>query len=557
MRKIHILFCLSFLLIFGCLEDEGNYDYEDIKEPKWYTDQPISVYATEHDMMKLRGREAFRWETDSVQREKEVRYEWRLNDVVISTEADIDLPADSVIKWANMTELCGAGKYLRGSFTVIDKEYETHFMKLVSFFITPYRGAGDWFVLVEKENQGECYFVKRTYNRDEAKDEFELQDSFGDVNGMSISGKPKFLGYTRTAKNVGPMGSITIMTDEVGYEVDAATFELRSDMKDLFEGGAPADFAPIARVDAWEADRGTGLCTFLANEDGKLYRRQLSKNNLGGMFINTPYELDEKGYKITGFGTRLYGFTSIPCWDEKNNRVIMIAFVSKQAGSGWGDPSYLAVSLMPLKSNNSLTDCPPVWGFENGTNVLNMGYMKSVMLSFTTSVYMYSVIYNDAAGKTWCGEFMVNPMDGSLVQSAPGMPPFSPGGDSRVIECPVQISDDALILTSCTAYNTKANNQVVYTEGNNVNYLLISDGYASKPMITDFPEKITYIGYGTSQTGMIDRYNLLVVGGENGTLKFYDITERDRPTCVKTMNFEGKITMAKEMATGVVGVDEY
>ena len=139
MRKIHILFCLSFLLIFGCLEDEGNYDYEDIKEPKWYTDQPISVYATEHDMMKLRGREAFRWETDSVQREKEVRYEWRLNDVVISTEADIDLPADSVIKWANMTELCGAGKYLRGSFTVIDKEYETHFMKLVSFFITPYR----------------------------------------------------------------------------------------------------------------------------------------------------------------------------------------------------------------------------------------------------------------------------------------------------------------------------------------------------------------------------------------------------------------------------------
>lgn len=58
MRKIHILFCLSFLLIFGCLEDEGNYDYEDIKEPKWYTDQPISVYATEHDMMKLRGREA-------------------------------------------------------------------------------------------------------------------------------------------------------------------------------------------------------------------------------------------------------------------------------------------------------------------------------------------------------------------------------------------------------------------------------------------------------------------------------------------------------------------
>lgn len=59
MRKIHILFCLSFFLIFGCLEDEGNYDYDDIKEPKWHTDQPISVYATEHNVMKLRGHDAF------------------------------------------------------------------------------------------------------------------------------------------------------------------------------------------------------------------------------------------------------------------------------------------------------------------------------------------------------------------------------------------------------------------------------------------------------------------------------------------------------------------
>ena len=337
MRKIHILFCLSFFLIFGCLEDEGNYDYYDIKEPKWHTDQPISVYATEHNVMKLRGHDAFRWDTDSVSREREVRYEWKLNDVVIATEADIDIPVDSVIKWTKMEELCATDKWVRGSFTVIDKEFETRFMKVVSFFITPYRSNGDWFVLTEKEGEGECYFVKRTYNREELKDEFELQDSFSEINALSISGKPVFLGYTRTAKNVGPMGSVTIMTDEVAYEVDAATFELHSELKDLFGGGVPSGFSPVARVDAWEAYKGTGLCTFLANKDGKLYRRQLSKNNLGGMFINTPYELDEKGYKITEFGTRLYGFTSIPCWDEKNNRLIMIAFASKQAGSGWGD----------------------------------------------------------------------------------------------------------------------------------------------------------------------------------------------------------------------------
>ena len=112
MRKIHILFCLSFFLIFGCLEDEGNYDYYDIKEP---------------NVMKLRGHDAFRWDTDSVSREREVRYEWKLNDVVIATEADIDIPVDSVIKWTKMEELCATDKWVRGSFTVIDKEFETRF----------------------------------------------------------------------------------------------------------------------------------------------------------------------------------------------------------------------------------------------------------------------------------------------------------------------------------------------------------------------------------------------------------------------------------------------
>ena len=171
---------------------------------------------------------------------------------------------------------------------------------------------------------------------------------------------------------------------------------------------------------------------------------------------------------------------------------------------------------------------------------------------------VYSVIYNDASGKTWCGEFIMNPSDGSIKQSVAPMPPFYPeGADSRVIECPVRISDDALILVTCSSSNAKAKNQVVYTDGNHVNYLLVASEYASKPMITDFPEKVTYIGYGTSDVGAIGKYDLLVVGGENGTLKFYDISDRDRPKCVETMTFDGKITMAKEMATGVTGVDEY
>ncbi|MFR5659593.1 PKD-like family lipoprotein [Butyricimonas paravirosa] len=558
MRKIHVLFCLSFFLMFGCLEDEGNYDYKDMKEPQWFTDQFINVWASEHDVMKLRGHDYFTWETDSLQREGEVQYEWKLNDVVLSTEADVDLQVDSVLKWANITKLSnGSSGWQRGSFTIIDKELGTCFMNVVNFFIMPYRSSGDWYVLTEEAGESNCFFIKKTYNREERKNEFELQDSFDDLNGASIPGKPIFLGYTRTAKNVGPLGSVTIMTDKVAYEVDAATFKLHSDIKDLFEGGAPGNFSPVARVDAWEADHKSGLSTFLANADGKLYQRQLSKNNLGGKFMNIPYELDEKGYKITKFGDRQYGYSPIPCWDEKNNRVVMISFDYKSSGMPW-DPSYMATSMITLKNNSSMTDCPPVWGFENGSKVLGIGFQKGVMVSFSLFVNLYTVIYNDASGKTWCGEFMMNPTNGSLIQSAPGMPPFSTGGDSRIVECPVQIPGDALVVTSCSGDNAKARSQVLYTDGNKVNYLNLSDDYASKSLITDFSERITYIGYGTAKNGgAIASCDLLVVGGENGTLSFYDIANRDRPICVKTMNFNGKIVMAKELVTEISGVNEY
>lgn len=561
MKKSHILFCMLCFLVLGCLEDEGNYDYRDIKAPEWRTgESPFGVSGRQHETMELRGRQQFTWKTDSAEREKEVRYEWRLNDAVIATEADVDVPVDSVIKWANITKFPKSGEYLLGSFTVIDKEVGTHFVKLVTFYLYSTRNAGDWYVLTEKGNGGECYFVKRGLIVAENREGLVVQDSFSNINGVALAGKPVFLGYTRTAREVGPLGSVTIMTDKEMYEVDAATFMIHAGMEDLFESGVPAGFSPVARTDAWEDYYDTGLCTFLANKDGKLYRRQMTANNLGGKFIDTPYEIDAKGYKITKFGSHRYGYTSpIPCLDEDNNRVIMIAFNQKSTGGPWdyGAPSYMVANVFPVKRTNSLTDCPPVWGFEQGTKVLNIGYMQLVSEGFTTNYNMYSVIYNDASKKTWCGEFIVNPVDGSLVQQASGMPMFGmPGGKSSVKECPVQLSDDALILVSCSSYN-KNKSYFIYADGNQVNYLAQNYNYANLPMITDFPEKITYIGYGTVGGVLVGGYNLLAVGGENGTLCFYNITNRDRPVLMETMKFDGKITMAKEIATSINDVDEY
>lgn len=563
MRKIYLLAILFFFMAYGCLEDEGNYDYDDLKEPNWYTDaisNPINLYATEHDTLKLRGHDAFKWDTDSAQREQEVRYEWRLNDVVIATEADIDVPTDSVIKWANVEKLCSANDYILGSFTIIDETLGTHFMKLATFCIMPFRGDGDWYVLVEENDGAQCYFINRELNREEYKDEFSQNDSFEKINGTSIPGRPLALSYAKTATNVGPLGALTIMTDQAAYEVDASTFKLHAEMQDLFEGGAPANFQPVARVDAWESYKNIGLNTFVADANGLIYWRQMSRNNLGGSFINTPYELDDKGYKITRFGSKAYGITGggagIPCWDEKNNRIVMILFNYQSSGGGYDSPYYTAVTFKAFESNASLTDYPPIWGFEQGTKVLNVGYIASAMFSFSSNGNVYSVVYN-YNGKTYCGEFIVNPVTGTLHQSAPGFGPFGGAWTSKVVEAPVYIPDDAQVLVSSTAYNTKANKSVLYTNGSKVSYLNISSNYENRDLITDFPEKITYIGYAASKSGYVSTYNVLVVGGENGTLKYYDITDPNQVKSLATLKFNGKIVMAKEISTDVVGVDEY
>lgn len=562
MKKLYLLAFLFLGLAFGCLDDEGNYKYTDLKEPNWYSDaiaDPISLYATEHDTLKLRGHDAFKWNADSAQREHDVRYEWRLNDVVIATEADIDVPTDSVIKWANIQKLCSANEYIMGSFTIIDESLGTHFMKLATFCIMPFRGNGDWYVLVEENGGAQCYFIDRGLNREESKDEFSRYDSFDEVNGISLSGRPVALSYARTATNVSPLGALTLMTDNAAYEIDASTFKVHAEVKDLFEGGAPAGFCPVARIDAWESSKNVGLNTFLADADGQIYWRQLSRNNLGGSFINTPYELDDKGYKITRFGSKAYGITGggagIPCWDEKNNRIVMILF-NYQASGGWDDPYYTAVTFKTLEANASLTDFPPVWGFEQGTKVLNVGYISSAMFSFSSSGNVYSVVYN-CKGKTYCGEFIINPVTGSLHQSAPGFGPFGGRWDSKVVEAPVYIPDDAQVLVSSTAYNTKANKSVLYTNGSKVNYLNISSNYENKELITDFPEKVTYIGYATYRNGYVSTYNVLVVGGENGTLRYYDITDPNQVKSLATIKFNGKVVMAKEVSTEVVGIDEY
>ena len=82
----------------------------------------------------------------------------------------------------------------------------------------------------------------------------------------------------------------------------------------------------------------------------------MSMNNLGGNFVSTPLVADEKGYKVTSFGQPQIGFSCIPCYDEKNNRMLTIVFY--QSGdvmsTPWGGnfpvgTQYQLSKLVPAK----------------------------------------------------------------------------------------------------------------------------------------------------------------------------------------------------------------
>ena len=156
--RLYILLFL-FGLLTGCFEDEGNYSYEELNPPLWVeafnesAPKYIYGYAGEGEVMKFRGSKMFTWEADSVIRAEEVRYEWKIGDVVISEELDFDMPTDEIVKKIGLTRYSNdKGEW--GTFNVIEKKTGVTFpARLLVYFYPPF-APDDWFIL--SENSGKA-----------------------------------------------------------------------------------------------------------------------------------------------------------------------------------------------------------------------------------------------------------------------------------------------------------------------------------------------------------------------------------------------------------------
>src|SRR5690606_18244175 len=126
--------------------------------------------------------------------------------------------------------------------------------------------------------------------------EYTLHDNlFEQVNNKVLVGAPRKLRYSQARDISVPVGATSVITEQGAYVVNNENIQLVSEYKDEFLDGTPPNFE-VANIFH------SRLLAYIATKDGRLFRRVLSSNWLGGKFLTEPYIIDTKGYKITDFG---------------------------------------------------------------------------------------------------------------------------------------------------------------------------------------------------------------------------------------------------------------
>lgn len=553
MNKLTYSLLTSLLVLTACFKDEGNYDYRTMNAPSWLVDnmQPSDFNAYQGMDVTLDGSRLFTWDTDSLARSEEVTYEWVVNGNTVAEGLRVTMSTDELMEKAGVTECSGAmGTF--GTFNIVEKSTGVKYMAEILLWFYPKFSSGNWIILVDDGGKTRvsaiCDFA--TIENGQTVTSYELvQDAYAESNdGSSIPGKPLTMNWAYD-RHVGQNGSITVITDEGGFQLDAEDMSLYGKIEgDEFLDGTPANFQLVDRAD-YDATENNQPATFLATADGQLYTRLMSGNYLGGKYLSEPYYVDEKGYKVTKFGNANYN-NMIPCYDEKNRRIMVASVEMTQVGEDY--TSVFRPVIVPLSG-------APAYGapancFPEGTEILYIG-MNRYYPSLLGGNMVFVCLYNEpGVAGTQLKHFAVYTTGLGFNTGAF----YFQWADFTMPE----LLDSSSCILSSGSNRTPATCKVAartifFTKGNEVRYFLyegslnlINVYYRTMPL-KEVTSQITSISLAVYDC------NQLFVGCENGDVLVYDITSYDFPRLLYKGNVGGKVLNVRQLGLRSPGCDSF
>ena len=549
MRNLRYAFVamLMPLMLASCFSDDGNYEYESLKPPTWldnFMDSPIQVLVYGGRPVRLDGSRYFNWgKLDSLQRSREVRYEWRMNGKVYSTELKEEMTTDEFLKRMGLEEM--PVKEQSGDFSIIEKSSGVTFKVKCTLFFKPAIGGGDFVVYSamgpNMPNVGKLTVFRLNYLKEQGKlkENFE----FGKYVVDNVPGTPRSLDVA-VAKNVGAAGSLTLITEEGDAMVyNAGNLKKEWDLSSQFADGTPDNFKVSGRKDQEDGGMNTPALTWVATKDGRLFSRQFGKNYLGGKFISDPYYIDSLGYKITKFGHTNWGVTNVPCYDEKNRRVVLATTTNSS------DFYKYRSFVVTLHSDQFYS---PAEKMPEDANVYYLTTMNGDEYRDNRNSWFQA--YYTTGGKSMVAFFAVDNYARRLTYTMNYMSPY---------EIPGHLFTNETVFLTASGEQLSGNSSKAYTdlfsEGMDI-YAIQRDGNrttfgANEITIKKIPlkgitSKITYMVYDVTGywVGLDHEYPHLVVGCENGDVLIYYAVPVAHPRLMKKYNVGGRVCAIKQVA---------
>lgn len=343
MKFIYLACIALVLLIFGCYDDKGNYDYTPLNRIEIETPGASStVYLGDTIQIKP----VLKFAIDSV--EENLVFEWTIFDKKKVYTHDLFYITDTLVN--------GGYIILRIKDTINDVNYMTSYRYNIK---TEYEADGYMILSVDDNNESHLSYIRLTSNPNyssqvgNGESNFYLCKDYYDVYRASNHevmghGPLKLLQHFRSAntENGSEVGAFWIFQEQPEcFDISGVSFQKDVTLASQFMDGMPADFKPHDMVDMkWS--------TFVIGQNGTMYSRKKETEYLfnSGLFLDNTVTFEEGGnvYPVNGQGVihHRYSSAGYTLLYEKNlNRFLLMLDGSQQNGGQVSSPDILGNSV--------------------------------------------------------------------------------------------------------------------------------------------------------------------------------------------------------------------